>query len=101
MVEAMQKWVERGYEVRLAMPFSNSLKTDFNDLLRQQGAEAISKCLSNTLKIRDLSEFKDKNSTLAEDFLSLQGQRHAKSEQIVEMDDLAKLKNRAIENERE
>jgi len=101
MLEAMQKWIEQGYQVRLAMPFSSALKTDFNDLLRQQGAEAISKCLRNTLKIRDLSEFKDKSSTLAQDFLRFQNQEHTKSEQAINMDDSVKTKNRTLENELE
>lgn len=94
MLEAMQKWVEQGYQVRLAMPFSNALKTDFNDLPKHQGEQGISKCLKNTLEISNLSAFKDTKSTMAQDFLRLQDREYAKSEQAVEMDDSPKNKTR-------
>jgi hypothetical protein len=76
MLEALQKWLEQGYQVKIAMPIAASLeqKIDFNDLLNNQGIQAIKQCLSNAIKISDLDSFKNKTSSLSQDFIKIQNQ---------------------------
>jgi conjugative relaxase-like TrwC/TraI family protein len=73
VLDAIQKWLGQGYQVKVALPFGKDplAKYDFNDMLKEQGMKAIKNSISEAIVINKTSELGDKNTHLARDFLSL------------------------------
>ena len=87
MLNALQRWQDQGYQVKLAMPFDADLhrKFDFNDLLNTQGERAIRNSLSQAIEVGDLSQLKSKSSSLSQDFIKMQDQVCSKTKQSFEL----------------
>jgi hypothetical protein len=80
MLDALSKWQDQGYQVKLAMPFDTDLskKFDFNDLLKTQGTAAVRNSLSQAIEIGYLSKLKNNGSSLSQDFIKIQDQVNSK-----------------------
>ncbi len=94
MLDALQRWKEQGYQVKIAMPFDSNLQKrfDFNDLLKTQGELAVHKSLTQAIEISDLSKFQNKNSSLAQDFLKVQNQEYSPSKKNFERNSMVNSK---------
>ena len=103
MLDALQKWCEQGYQVKIAMPFDADLrkKFDFNDLLKTQGERAVRNSLVQAIKVSNLSELKNKNYSLSQDFIKMQNQENVVSLKAYQKDNLATLNSRTKEEELE
>ena len=80
VLDAIQKWLDQGYQIKVALPFGEKLgdKYDFNDLLKQRGNKAVDKCLNEVIIISKISDFGERSLPLSHDFLKLK----ERSEQI-------------------
>lgn len=88
MLDALQKWQEQGYQLKIAMPFDIDLskKFDFNDLLKTQGERAVRTSLTQAIEVTDLSQLKSKSSSLSQDFIKIQDQTCSKIKQNFDLD---------------
>lgn len=77
VLDALQKWQDQGYQVKLALPLDQDVtkKIDFNDLLIKHGEKAVDQSLSKAIHIDDLSNFSNKSSSLAQDFIKVQSKQ--------------------------
>lgn len=101
MIDAMQKWIEQGYEVRLAMPFSNKLETkiDFNDLLIQRGEHTINKCLNDAISVININNLSNKTTALSLDFLRIQSSTNSKeNESLSKFNNNVQTQNKQAKN---
>ena len=87
MLDALQKWKEQGYQVKIAMPFDIDLskKFDFNDLLNTQGERAVRNSLSQAIAIGDLLKLKDNSSSLSQGFIKMKDQALSSVKQGIEL----------------
>jgi hypothetical protein len=102
MLNALQKWLEQGYQVKIALPFGNKLgdKIDFNDLLKQRGIDGVKDCLKDAIEIKSIKELGDKTTPLSQDFMKLKDEKQQiKTEQNMEKINHQKVIN--IENDRD
>ena len=101
VLDALQRWQEQGYQVKLAMPFDHDItkKIDFNDLLNQHGEKAVNQSVSKAIDIGDLSSFSNKSSPLAKDFIKVQSKQQINFTEFSQKDRLVVSKNQESLNE--
>jgi len=101
VVDALQKWQEQGYQVKLAMPFAQDLtkKIDFNDLLKQHGERAVHQAVSKAIDISDLSSFSNKSSPLTQDFIKTQNKQQINCTEFSQKNMLVASKSQQSLNE--
>jgi hypothetical protein len=101
MLNALQKWLEQGYQVKIALPFGDKLedKINFNDLLKERGIDSVRDCLKDAIEIKSIKELGEKTTPLSQDFMKLKDEKQQlKTEQNMEKTSQQKMVN--LENDR-
>lgn len=94
MLDALRKWQDQGYQIKLAMPFDADLhkKFDFNDLLKTQGPLAVRNSLSQAIELGDLSKLSSKSYSLSQDFIKMKEQERSPAKQDIELNVIVNAK---------